>query len=369
MAGRGRDAVKPSWLSQLNGGGGVGAGGLSSESALDDLPTSSSSKRPRGRSRDPAQQQPSSSSSVLAGAPSNNNVINNYSAAMLAASSSSALRQQPMGYDAYQPQQQPPPGYPPPMSSGAVPPSMPYPPPMPRQVPNQYMPGPPGAMPGGGGYKPPINPVALKNAKRVHVSGTETTTNMELRDFFNHLINSNLQQHLNPVVSAFVQPEKNYGFLELDSMELATALCNLGSVNFNGRTLRLSRPKDFDKSVAATAAGYVPDLSRGMAVPAPEPSNNKLYIAGLSQTFSEQDVKGLLEPIGEVKSLHIVREPSTKLSKGYGFFEFVDPAMAQRGIAALDGMQIGDKRITVRYAQQSQVNSGAFFFYFFICAP
>ncbi|CAM9408458.1 unnamed protein product, partial [Phaeothamnion confervicola] len=62
-------------------------------------------------------------------------------------------------------------------------------------------------------------------------------------------------------------------------------------------------------------------------------------------------VKELLSAFGPLKSFHLVRDSGSPTSKGYAFCEYIDPDMTQVACDGLNGMQLGDKTLTVRVAQ------------------
>jgi RNA recognition motif-containing protein len=182
--------------------------------------------------------------------------------------------------------------------------------------------------------------------RRVYVGGTESATGPELKDFFNKLINERLgTPGKDNVTGAFVKEEKNFTFMEFSTPELATAFCNLGTMPFKGRNLKFQRPKDYDAARAPRPLGPVPDLDVG-------DSANKLYIAGLSATHSEEDVRKILTEFGAVKYMNIARD-AQKNSKGFGFFEYVDPSVTRKAIEGLDGFPLGDKKLQVRLADKA----------------
>jgi len=43
-------------------------------------------------------------------------------------------------------------------------------------------------------------------------------------------------------------------------------------------------------------------------------------------------------------------EPSTKISKGYGFVKFINPEEAQRAISEMNGISLNGKNIKVSHA-------------------
>lgn len=66
--------------------------------------------------------------------------------------------------------------------------------------------------------------------------------------------------------------------------------------------------------------------------------------------FFFEQVRELLSAFGPLKSFHLVRDPGSPTSKGYGFCEYVDRAVTAIACEGLHGMTLGDKTLTVRPA-------------------
>ncbi|WP_345949184.1 RNA-binding protein [Mucilaginibacter sp. PAMB04274] len=76
----------------------------------------------------------------------------------------------------------------------------------------------------------------------------------------------------------------------------------------------------------------------------------KLFVVGFSRETDEIELDQLFTGQGMVKRVTIVREMQTGISKGYAFVEMLDQSGAERAIAALHGLMIGDRKLNVRYA-------------------
>ena len=66
-----------------------------------------------------------------------------------------------------------------------------------------------------------------------------------------------------------------------------------------------------------------------------------IYVGNLSWTMTEQDLADLFTPFGEVVSSKIVTDKfNGNRSKGFGFVEMADEAMAQAAIDRWDGKEM-----------------------------
>ncbi len=73
-------------------------------------------------------------------------------------------------------------------------------------------------------------------------------------------------------------------------------------------------------------------------------------MGGLPQYLKEDDVKKLCEAFGMMKYFNLVKDPTNNTSKGYCFFEYVDPKVTDKAIKGLNNMEVGDRKLKVQRA-------------------
>jgi splicing factor U2AF subunit len=56
----------------------------------------------------------------------------------------------------------------------------------------------------------------------------------------------------------------------------------------------------------------------------------KLYVGGLPNHLSQDQVKELLSAFGQLKAFNLVMDLVTGLSKGYAFCEYLDPTLTDQ---------------------------------------
>jgi splicing factor U2AF subunit len=151
----------------------------------------------------------------------------------------------------------------------------------------------------------------------------------------------------NPVLAVQVNHEKSYAFVEFRSAEDATAAMAFDGIIFQNGPLKIRRPKDY--------AG--PDLygSSGVHVPGVVSTNvpdsiNKIFVGGLPTYLNEAQVMELLSSFGELKAFNLVKDTTTGLSKGFAFFEYVDPSVTDIATQGLNGLELGDRFLVVQRA-------------------
>ncbi|RMH08177.1 MAG: RNA-binding protein [Nitrospirae bacterium] len=88
----------------------------------------------------------------------------------------------------------------------------------------------------------------------------------------------------------------------------------------------------------------------------------KIYVGGLPYSTSEMELNDLFSQHGTVESVKIITDKYTGQSRGFGFVEMVSAEEATAAIAALQGIQLGGRTLTINEArpQESRPPRGRF---------
>ena len=78
---------------------------------------------------------------------------------------------------------------------------------------------------------------------------------------------------------------------------------------------------------------------------------SKLYVGGLPYATTDQELQDLFATHGTVTSANVITDRETGRSKGFGFVEFESADDAQAAIKALDGSDLGGRKIVVNEAR------------------
>lgn len=84
----------------------------------------------------------------------------------------------------------------------------------------------------------------------------------------------------------------------------------------------------------------------------------KLYVGNLSYQMTEQELRDIFSPIGEVVSAKIITDAATGRSKGFGFVEMASDEEADKAIAELNGSNVMDRPVTVNEARPQTAGRG-----------
>ncbi|MQM16295.1 hypothetical protein Taro_049253 [Colocasia esculenta] len=215
----------------------------------------------------------------------------------------------------------------------------------------------------------PVMPVqamtqqATRHARRVYVGGLPPTANEQsVAIFFSQVmavIGGNTAGPGDAVVNVYINHEKKFAFVEMRSVEEASNAMALDGIIFEGTPVKVRRPTDYNPSLAAAlgpsqpnpnlnlgAVGLTPGSAGGLEGP------DRIFVGGLPYYLTETQIRELLESFGPLRGFDLVKDRETGNSKGYAFCVYQDLSVTDIACAALNGIKMGDKTLTVRRANQ-----------------
>ncbi|XP_047660179.1 CUGBP Elav-like family member 2 isoform X20 [Tachysurus fulvidraco] len=140
------------------------------------------------------------------------------------------------------------------------------------------------------------------------------------------------------------------------SVNIAHMLSGVAALNGGGSAGPMDALTQAYSGIQQYAAAALPTLysqsllqqqsAAGSQKEGPEGAN--LFIYHLPQEFGDQDILQMFMPFGNVVSAKVFIDKQTNLSKCFGFVSYDNPVSAQAAIQAMNGFQIGMKRLKVQ---------------------
>ncbi|KAJ8526495.1 hypothetical protein K7X08_028972 [Anisodus acutangulus] len=204
---------------------------------------------------------------------------------------------------------------------------------------------------------------ATRHARRVYVGGLPPSANEQsVATYFNHVmsaISGNTAGPGDAVVNVYINYEKKFAFVEMRSVEEASNAMALDGIIFEGTAVKIRRPTDYNPSLAAALGPSEPNPNLNLAAVGLSPGSagglegpDRIFVGGLPYYFTEAQIRELLESFGSLRGFNLVKDRDTGNSKGYAFCVYQDVSVTDIACAALNGIKMGDKTLTVRRASQ-----------------
>lgn len=83
-----------------------------------------------------------------------------------------------------------------------------------------------------------------------------------------------------------------------------------------------------------------------------------IFVGNLNFNTSEEDLRQLFEPYGQVDRVSIMTDRDTGRSRGFGFVEMANAEEGEKAIAALNGQEVGGRTLNINEARPKTERSG-----------
>jgi RNA recognition motif-containing protein len=84
----------------------------------------------------------------------------------------------------------------------------------------------------------------------------------------------------------------------------------------------------------------------------------KIYVGNMSYSTTEDSLRALFTPFGEVVSASLITDRYTGESKGFGFVEMAEDSAAMAAISGVNGKEIDGRQLRVNEAHDKPRNGG-----------
>ena len=86
----------------------------------------------------------------------------------------------------------------------------------------------------------------------------------------------------------------------------------------------------------------------------------KIYVGNFSFSMTEEELRSMFEPYGNVESATLVTDRNTGRSRGFGFVAMSSDEEAAKAMAELNGRESGGRALIVNEARPQAQRSGGF---------
>ncbi|KAG0566598.1 hypothetical protein KC19_7G076100 [Ceratodon purpureus] len=207
---------------------------------------------------------------------------------------------------------------------------------------------------------------ATRHARRVYVGGLPPMANEQrIATYFSQMMASMGGNTAGPgdaVINVYINQEKKSAFVEMRTVEEASNAMALNGIIFEGVSVKVKRPSDYNPLMAAPLGPSQPSphlnlgavgLTLGSVVGGAN-GLDRIFIGGLPYHLRELQIKELLESFGPLQGFDLVKDHDTGNSKGYGFCVYQDPSFStDLAIENLNGLKIGNRTLSMRRASAS----------------
>ncbi|KAF2641897.1 splicing factor, CC1-like protein [Massarina eburnea CBS 473.64] len=151
-----------------------------------------------------------------------------------------------------------------------------------------------------------------------------------------------------PVVEAQIVKDrvtmrsKGVGYVEFKNVESVALALELTGQQLKGIPIIAQLTEAEKNRASRTTAGDNGGPTNNSGAPF-----HRLYIGNVHFSVSEEDLKGIFEPYGDLEQIALQRDDvhGTNRSKGYGYVQFVSPDSAKEALKEMNGFELAGRSI------------------------
>lgn len=167
-------------------------------------------------------------------------------------------------------------------------------------------------------------------------------TARDLGYFFEDKLGDNSVRDARIVTDRLSKRSKGIGYVEFRSMDHVSKAIALTGTIVMGLPIKVQLTEAERNRVHS---GDLLNLPPGVTAPPGGPM--QLYVGSLHFQLTEEEIKQVFEPFGELEFVDLHRDPATGRSKGYCFIQYRRPEDARMALEQMDGFELAGRTLRV----------------------
>ncbi|KAF8342971.1 uncharacterized protein EI90DRAFT_3011391 [Cantharellus anzutake] len=139
---------------------------------------------------------------------------------------------------------------------------------------------------------------------------------------------------------------KGIAYVELGSVELVQKALDLSGTIVMGLPIKIQLTESEKNKVHSSD------------IVGSQQGSMQLYVGSLHFNLTEQDIKQVFEPFGELEFVDLHRDPATGRSKGYAFVQFKRAEDAKMALEQMEGFELAGRQLRVNTVHEKSSTKG-----------
>ncbi|CCA69965.1 related to splicing factor HCC1 [Serendipita indica DSM 11827] len=205
-------------------------------------------------------------------------------------------------------------------------------------------------------YVPPtedFNEEEAGDSEQRSVFVTQLAARLTARDlgyFFEEKLGDGAVRDARIVTDRLSRRSKGIGYVELRSLDLVSKAIALTGTVVMGLPIKVQLTEAERNRIHS---GDLLNLPPGVTATSHGPM--QLYVGSLHFQLTEEEIKQVFEPFGELEFVDLHRDPATGRSKGYCFIQYRRPEDAKMALEQMDGFELAGRQLRVNTVHEKGV--------------
>lgn len=189
------------------------------------------------------------------------------------------------------------------------------------------------------------SPLTKRNSRTIFLTQlNQQTTSRDLGHFF---ASYGRVREVRLIMDSKTRKHKGIAYIEFDSASSARRALNSSGKKLNGDPIVVqSCESDKNHHSHSSNNDYPSMLPQSRSAPLP-PDSMRVYVGAINLNVTDDMLRSLFEPFGNIIRLELMKDHNTGLSRGYAFITYANADEALEAIEGLNGLELGGKPLKV----------------------